>query len=716
VLHLLGETFNAMSIAGLAVALAVVTDAAVAGAENVGRRLRQERELGGASSTADVVRDATHEVRSPLAYATFIALLAIVPVAAMAGRPGAFFEPLALAYALAVGAAMVVALTVTPALALLVFQRGSAVRREPPLLGRLRGRYAEGLARFIRKPRLALAAGGACLAGAAVLLAVLPLLGTSLIPSFKDRDMIVRLNAEPGTSNTRMTEIATEVSRDLRSLPGVANVAAHVGRAVNGDRVVDVNSADVWVSIASDADYDATVSAIEDAIAEVPGARSDLVTYSEQKIRDVGSLRDGETQVTGDGLDVLTGSDRPLVVRVYGQNLDTLRREARKVQSLVSQVEGVVDPRIEQPVEQPNVEIRVDLDRAQQFGIKPGDVRRAEATLVQGLLVGSVFEDQKVFEVIVQGTPETRRSVESIRNLLVDRPDGGHVRLGQVADVRIVDKPIAITRDAVSRYLDVEAGVSGRSLESVAAELEERLQGSVFPLEYHAEVLTETTSAEINTSMMLGAALAAALAALLLLQAAFRNWRLAVLAFLALPAALLGGALAALADGGELSLGAALGLLALFGLAASNGVMLICHFQRLREAEGETFGPDLVERGARERLTPIVTTAVALVFVALPFVIFGGRPGFEIVRPMALVILGGLVTSTFLGLFLLPALYLRFGRGAEPEPVPDERLPYLWREVEPAAAPAADAVALAPAKADGGTTSVAAKDGEPEPK
>jgi CzcA family heavy metal efflux pump len=681
VLDLLGETFNAISFAGLAVAVAVVIDAAVAGADNVGRRMRLERELGGERSTADVVRDATHEVRSPLMYATFIALLAIVPVAVMSGRPGAFFQPLVVAYALAVGTAMVVALTVTPALALLLFSRGSAARRGSPVVGRLGSRYGTALAGFMRRPRAALAAAVACLAAAVLVLAVLPLLGTSLIPSFKDRDMLVRLTAEPGTSNTRMTELTTQVSRELRGIEGVDNVGASVGRAVTGDRIVDVNSADVWVSIDSDADYDSTVDEIEDAIAQVPGARSDLVTYSEQKIRDVGALREGDNQVTGDGLDVLTGSERPLVVRVYGQNLDVLRGEADKVQSLMSRIDGVVDPRVEQPVEQPNVEIEVDLDRAQGFGIKPGDVRRAEATLVQGLLVGSVFEEQKVFEVIVQGTPETRSSVESVRDLLIDRPGGGHVRLSEVADVRTAQAPIAIKRDAVSRYLDVEAGVSGRSLDSVAADLEERLQGSVFPLEYHAEVLSDTTGAEIGGATMLGAALAVALASLLLMQAAFRSWRLAVLAFLTLPVALLGGAVAALADGAELSLGAALGLLALFGLAASHSVMLICHFQRLRVAEREGFGPEFVERSAGERLTPILTTAVAVAVVALPFVVLGSRPGLEIVRPMALVILGGLVTSTFLSLFLLPALYLRFG-GRESPVSPEEELLDRWEYFE----------------------------------
>jgi Cu/Ag efflux pump CusA len=360
------------------------------------------------------------------------------------------------------------------------------------------------------------------------------------------------------------------------------------------------------------------------------------------------------------------------------------------VRSLMSQVDGVVDPRIVRLVEQPNVEIDVDLDKAQRVGIKPGDVRRAEATLVQGLLVGSVFEDQKVFEVVVQGTPETRRSVSNVRNLLLDRPGGGHVRLGEVADVRITNEPIAIARDAVSRYLDVEANVSGRSLDAVAAEIENRLQDSVFPLEYHAEVLTQTTGEEINGAQMLLAGIAAALGALLLLQAAFRSWRLSVLALLTLPVALVGGVLAALIDGAQLSVGSLLGFLALLGIAARNGIVLIRHLQDLERFEGETFGADLVRRGARERLGPILTTACALAAIALVFVILGSRPGLEIVSPMAVVILGGLVTTTLVSLFVLPALYLRFG-GRQPTLSPEEELMQRWVAAEPA--PAAEAPA-----------------------
>jgi CzcA family heavy metal efflux pump len=681
VLDLMGETFNAISFAGLAVAIAVVIDDAVVGAENVARRMRSRE----GRPVGQVVLQASQEMRSPLTYATLIALLAVVPIAVMEGRPGAFFEPLALSYALAVLAAMLVALTLTPALSLLLFSRGSAGSGEPPLVRWAAPGYASLLSRFLRRPRTALIAAGAALV---VGIAALALTSTSLIPSFKDTDVLVRLDGRPGTSNPRMTAIATGLSRELRSIPGVENVGAHVGRAKTGDQVVNVNSGELWVRVEPDADYDATVASIEDAVDGTRGVATDVVSYSAQRIRDIGALNDGENTVAGDDLGVLTGVDEPLVVRVYGQDLATLRREAQRVRQLVSRVDGVVDPRVELPDTQPTIEIETDLDRARSFGVKPGDVRRAEGTLLQGIHVGSIFEEQKVFDVIVQGAPAARESVADVRNLLIDRPDGGHLRLDRVADVRVTRTPIAIDRDAVSRRLDVVAEVDGRDLGAVASDIEGRLGNVDFPLEYHAEVLQETTAEEIDSTQMIAFAVAAAIAAFLLLQAAFRSWGLAAAVFLCLPLALVGGALAALIAGAELSLGSYVGFLALFGLAARTGVVLVRHFQDL-EHEGEPFGPGLVERGTRERLAPILTTAVGTAAVTLPFVIAGAEPGLEIVNPMAIVVLGGLVTSTLLSLFVLPAVYLRFG-GGRPELSPEEELMHRWAGVEPASAEAGE--------------------------
>ena len=675
VLYFRGETFNPIAFAGLAVALAIIVDDAVIGVHNVARRMGEHRqadddsEAADDTSTANIVLEALAEVRRPATYAAFIALLAIVPVVIMQGRPGAFFEPLALSYVLAVLASMVVALTVAPALSLLAYSRGSRVHRESPILRLLNPLYDGALSRLVRAPRVMLIAAVVCVV---VGLAAVPLLGTSLVPSFKDNDVLVNLQGQPGTSEPKMSGMTAQLSRELAAIPGVEDVGGHVGRALTGDQIVDVNSSSLSVKIGPDADYDATMAEIRDVVASLdePVDR-EIVTHSQKEVNDVGTLIDAEAPSSGDNFDVLTGADKPLVVRVYGQDLDTLRSEADDVRDLVGGVDGVIDPSVERVPEEPVLAIESDLARAEPYGIKPGDVRRATAMLLQGIVVGNIFGEQKVFEVVVKGVPEVRESVESVSNLLIDTPGGGHVRLDQVADVRTQSSPAVIRRDAAQRYVDVEANVSGRSLDAVATDVEDRLADSQFPLEYHAEVLEQTTTAqEINLGRVVGFGIAALIAMFLLFQAAFRSWRLAGLAFLTLPVALVGGVLAALIDGATLSLGALGALLALLGLAARNGVMLIDRLQRLRLDEAApAFGADLVRRGAMERFAPTLTVAVATAAAVLPFVILGNIAGLEIVNPMAIVMLGGLLTSTLLALFVLPVLYLRFGAGAEPEPV-----------------------------------------------
>jgi Cu/Ag efflux pump CusA len=569
---------------------------------------------------------------------------------------------------------------------MVLFSAGSgAAGSESGVVRSLRGRYESVLSRAIGAPRAILIGAGVCVLAAAI---TIPVLGTSLVPSFKDRNVLVRLDSEPGTSNPRMTQIAGQMTRELRSLDGVENVAAHVGRAIGSDQRADVNRGEIYVKIDDGADYDKTFDAIEKTVGGPQAIRADVTTYTDQKIRDVGALDEGDNPVRGSSLDVLTGTDRPLAVRVFGQDQAVLRREAAKIHQVVAGVDGVENPRIETLAAQPNLEIEVDVEKARAQGIKPGDVRRAEATLLQGIEVGSVFENQKVFEVIVKGTPATRRNVGAVRNLVIDKPDGGHIRLGDVADVRVAPTPAVIKRDAVSRYIDIEADVSGRSLDDVAKDIENRLQDVSLPLEYHAEVLQEATSKEMNSTAVLAFALAAAIAIFLLFQAAFRSWRVAAVAYLTLPVALVGGAFGALIDGADLTLGALIGLLAVFAIAARNGLVLVRHFQDLERWEGESFGAELIQRGAQERLTPILASAAAIALAMLPLVFMGGTAGLEIISPMAMVILFGLVTSTALSLFVLPALYLRFGT-SQAELTDEDRLLQRWASAEPQPAAAA---------------------------
>jgi len=306
--------------------------------------------------------------------------------------------------------------------------------------------------------------------------------------------------------------------------------------------------------------------------------------------------------------------------------------------------------------------VEVRLDAARRYGLKPGDVRRAAATLLASEEVGDIYRGGRAYDVAVWSTSGTRRSLTDVRRLMLDTPGGGRVALATVADVRLTPTPNAIKRENASRRIDVAANLGGRDLGSVTTDVRRRLATVHFPLGYHAELLGETAERQAAQDRLLIWAVGAGIAILLLLQAAFRCWRLAALLFLTLPMALVGGLLAAWGVAGGISLGALIGFFTVLGIAARNGIMMVTHFQHLERREGEPFGHGLVLRGARERLAPILMTALATGLALLPFVIFGDKPGQEIEHPMAVVILGGLLTSTLLNLFIVPVLYVRFAR------------------------------------------------------
>ncbi|MGQ0850080.1 MAG: efflux RND transporter permease subunit, partial [Actinomycetota bacterium] len=451
------------------------------------------------------------------------------------------------------------------------------------------------------------------------------------------------------TSLGQMNQITRQLVDELSARPGVGNVGAHVGRAITSDQLVNVNEGEIWVSIAPDADYDATLSAIEEVASGNTQISSDVLTYSEQRITTV-----------------LQGRREEVVVRVYGQEPAVLEAQAEEVRSMMAAISGIGEPQVQLPANEPIIEVEVDLDRAQAAGIKPGDVRRAAAVLLSGITVGNLFEEQKVFDVVVWGTPAIRQTEDDVRNLLIDTPTGEHVRVGEVADVRVVPRPTVIRHESVERYLDVAAGVNGRSLNDVLAEVDRGLAGMEFAYEYHAELLSAPAEQRAAQGQLALVTLAVIIGVLLLLQAAFSSWRLALLAFLTLPVALAGGVLALLLDGRTLRLGSLAGFLAIIGFTTRNGIAMIKRYQRL-EREGVIFGPEVVNQGTRELGGSILITAIATAVVIIPMAVMGNRAGLEIVQPMALVMFGGLVTSTLVALLVLPALYLRFGFVSEPD-------------------------------------------------
>ncbi len=644
VLHWRGTTVNTMVLAGLVIALGVIVDDAIIDVENIVRRLRQHRRERSGSSTAAVILEASLEVRGPIIYATLIIVASALPVFFLSGLTGAFFKPLALSYTLATLASLVVALTVTPALTLIMLRNSVIERRESALVRRLQRGYEAFLARVVSRPRRAYATVGVVfLAG----VATLPLLGQSLLPSFKERDFLMHWVTDPSASHPEETRITIQSSKELRAIPGVRNFGAHIGQALLMDEVVGVNFGENWISVDQEVDYDKTLASIQEVVDGYPGVYRDVQTYLKERIREV-----------------LTGASEAVVVRLYGEDLNTLRHTAQEVQQVLSEVDGLVEEHVDLAVDVPQIEVQVDLAAAERHGLKPGDVRRAAGVLVAGEEVGDMFRGGKAYDVQVWSTPETRNSLTSIQRLPIDTPTGDRVLLEEVADVRVAPTPNQIERDQGSRRIDVGANVGdGGDLGAIVNDIQDGLQGVQFPLGVHAEVLGEHAERQAAQQRLLTFGAIAAIAIFLLLQAAFGSFRLATLSFLTLPIALVGGVLAAFASGGIISLGSLVGFFTVFGIAARNGILMINHFQHLEHVEGVPFGPELVLRGARERLSPILMTSLATGLALVPLVVAGQIPGHEIEHPLAVVILGGLATSTVLNLFVVPSLYLRFAKG-----------------------------------------------------
>jgi CzcA family heavy metal efflux pump len=650
VLWAFGSTLNAMILAGLAAAVLLVIDDAVVSVEHASRRLRDQQRAGTGQPVAKTVLDAVLEMRRPTLYATVIVGLAVLPVFFLERLSGAFFPDIAAAFLLALVASMVVALTVTPALTVLLLSRARTGEGEGegavPLVGWLHRRYETGLSRVMHKPRVAYVAVGAMLVLAG---ATAPFLGQSLLPTFKENNLLIQWDGPPGTSLPEMERVTALASDELRSIPGVRDVGAHVGRAIQGDQIVGANAGELWVSIDPGADYDATVASVKRVAAAYPGFSRSVQTYSQDRVTEA-----------------LTGTKEDVVVRVYGEDLDTLRAQAAKVGRAMSGVDGVTNARVLLPAEEPTLKVRVDLAKADQYGVKPGDVRRAATTLLSGLVVGNLFEQQKVFDVVVWGVPSVRANLTSVRQLLIDTPDGGQVRLGDVAAVRIAPSPGIIKRQDVSRYVDIGANVSGRDRDALVRDVQGSLQGLRFPIEYHAEVLAADTQ---PTWRLISIAIAGVIGMFLLLQVLLGSWRLATFAALTLPLGVLGAPAAVLAAGGTLSFGSYIGMFAVFGLAVRTGLLLFDRIHQLEADEGEAFGTSLVTRAARERLVPVAMTATTAGLVSVAVLILGSRPGLELLHPIAVVFVGGLITTVALNVLVLPVLYARFGlnRAAERE-------------------------------------------------
>jgi CzcA family heavy metal efflux pump len=647
-----GATINTMILAGFAVAVGVVVDDAIIDMENIVRRLRAWRATGSTITPLHLVLAASLEVRVAIFYATAINIVAVIPVMLVGGLTGAFFAPLALAYGLAVLASMAVALTVTPALGLILLRNAKLGPKDPPLMRILKRGYTWLLARVLKAPRYAFIIVVVVLAAGAF---IYPRLGQDLFPTFKEPDFLMHFVTKPGTSVQEMDRQVTSLQRKVLAVPGVTDAGSHIGQALLGEEVNGVNFSETWMSLSPNANYQETANKLRAISDSYPGVYSDVQTYLHERIDEV----------------LTNGTTEDLAVYIYGPDLSTLQRLGRELAGRLSVIPGLSDVQPAALEFIPQATVTVKIAAASRYGLTPGDVRRQAAIMMASEPMSEIATGGKLYIVAAWTTAATRSNLTDLERLPIDTPSGGHVALGTVASIAMEPSPSQIIRDNGVRMQEVDVDVTGRDLGSAAAAVRAAVATVKLPPGYTAQLEGEAIEREAAQRRLIYYGIAAALAILLLLQAAFRSWRLAIMLVVTLPMALVGGVIAAWGDLGTITLGALVGFFTVLGIAARNGILLISHFRHLEDVEEEPFGPELVIRGTAERLSPILMTALATALALAPLVIYGNQPGQEIEYPMAVVILGGLATSTLLNLFVLPSLYLLVAKPGGSRPTRD---------------------------------------------
>jgi CzcA family heavy metal efflux pump len=647
-LDYVGFGINTLTLGGLAIALGEVVDDAIIDVENIARRLRLNRASPAPRPAANVVLEASLEVRKSVVYATFVVALVFVPVLLLTGVQGALFRPLALSYILATLASLVVALTVTPAMTLVLLGSHQGRVAEARVLTWLKQRYARALAWSLPRPGLL---GGAAVLVCVAAVVIVPYFGATFLPEFREGHYLVHMSAVPGTSLDESLRLGQRVTEVLRADPRVRSVAQRIGRAELSEDTWGTHYTEFEVSLVPLAGEDAET--VEQDLRELllgfPGVNFAIRGFLSERIEET-----------------LTGSTAELVVRVFGDDLDSLDLAARRVAEAIAEVPGTIDVSYDPPAVTPEVAVRLRHHDVAAVGLRPDEVLEAVEVATRGVAVAHLVDGNRSTAVTVTLLPEAKARPEDLRALPLVSASGRLVELQQVADIARTTGRSMIMHVGTRRVQTVTANVAGGDTEGVTRQVENRLAAGIgLPGRVYAEVGgTGTAQREARRELLLNSLLAGA-GILMLLWVAFGETSRLALVLANLPFALLGGVIAVAASGGVLSLGSLVGFVTLFGIATRNAVMLVSHYDHLVWQEGNRWDAGTATRGAMERLGPILMTALVTGLGLLPLAVGSGDPGREIEGPMAVVILGGLATSTVLTLFVLPTLALRLGRFAE---------------------------------------------------
>jgi CzcA family heavy metal efflux pump len=661
VLTSLGVSLNTMTLGGLAIALGEVVDDAIIDVENIYRRLRENRLRHAPLPPARVVLKASLEVRSAVVFATFVVALIFLPVLTLSGVAGRLFAPLGVAYILAVLASLAVALIVTPAMSLALLSRGELPAHEPRTIIGLKARYARLLSAVERHRRRAIVVVVlACVAA----LAALPFMNGNFIPQLREGHYIVHMGLAPGTSLAESIDIGTRVSNALMHVPGVRFVAQRAGRAndVVDPTGVQLSEFEVDLAPMSPTGQDATINAMHKALSRFPGLTTSINTFLVERIDET-----------------LSGVTAPVVVNVFGNDLDLIDRKAQQIARMLATIHGVAGVNVESPPGIPELSVKLKPDALSRSGLRPVDVLDAIQAAFDGVTVAQVHEGTHSYDVSVQLAPNARSKLSDVAALSIRTSDGLSVPLDTLATIRQTSGRYQITHDGGQRVQTVAVTLGNRAVSDFVKEAQARVSREVaMPAGVYAVFGGESEARRQSQRDLLAYGAIAVIGIVLLLSLALRSRRAVTLVMLNLPFALVGGVIGVLATGGDLTLGSMVGFVTLFGISLRNSIMLVSHYDHLVRVDGLHWNAETMLRGASERLVPILMTALVTALALLPLALTSGAAGNEIEGPMALVILGGLVTSTALNLIVLPTLalaFLRFERDDDDEINPDQAHP-----------------------------------------
>ncbi|MGR8947735.1 MAG: efflux RND transporter permease subunit [Gammaproteobacteria bacterium] len=642
----MGVNLNIMVIGGLAIALGEVVDDAIIDTENIFRRLRQNRKLATPLPFKDVVFNASMEVRSSVVYASFIVALVFLPLLHLSGITGRLFEPLGTAYILSIMLSLLVALTVTPAMCYLLLANDKLKDEEPFLIRWLQPGYAWVLRWTARFPYLVISITILlCVLG----ISVLPGVGGQFIPNLREGHYIVHTSSISGTSLDESLRVGNQLTEAFLGIPGVISVSQWAGRAERGADTFGSHYSEFEVDLdyeLSGQEQQSVLNEIREILEAYPGIRYEAYNFLSERI-----------------YETISGYTTPIVVNIYGNDLDALDRKATEVAAVMQSIDGARSVQVQSSSESPQLQIKLKLERLKQHGLAPVEVVNTIKTAYEGYKVASYQEANRLFDIAVIFPQMLRERPEQVMQLPIKTATGLILPLQEFADISQQNGRYNILHQDGQRLQSITGDVVGRDIVGFMRELEQAVLGNV---RFTADLYPEFTGAAIEQAKareeLIVLSVMVMLIVLMLIFVAIRNLRHVLLMLLNLPFALVGGVIAVLLTGSNLSVGSLVGFITLFGITIRNSIMLVSHYQYLIEEEGLPWGLDVAIKGAQERLPSILMTALVTALAMLPIAIDIDNPGREILGPMAAIIIGGLASSTILNLLIMPAIMLKFGR------------------------------------------------------